>query len=72
MTTLRLRIIDISEETIMVNVRNCSRCEGEEFSMSGDSGATITWSHAASAKNTWFCPACDWGTPPRAEREKEN
>jgi RNase P subunit RPR2 len=45
----------------MSKTRSCKRCNGEEFIMTTDSGAVITWRNAAGKESTWFCPSCDWG-----------
>lgn len=54
----------------MTMTRTCKRCRGEEFVMTAESGMVITWRDSAGKRDTWFCPACDWGDGQGSDKQR--
>jgi len=54
----------------MSTIRTCTRCNGEEILMTTDAGVVITWRDASGRRDTWFCPACDWGDNQGSDKQR--
>ncbi len=48
----------------MIVHRECDRCKGEEFLLTGEAGAVAPWRDKSGKSSYWFCPNCDWGDEP--------